>query len=96
MRRRQLRIGKNHRRHQIRNVGAAKAPFAKIPPPGKQQGGRDPMPASRRRHLPMTLVALFDNPELLFKAPATSPTRINHFETTNLRTIRLDLKELHQ
>jgi hypothetical protein len=87
---RQLRIGKNHRRYQIRNIDAAKASFAKIPPPGKQQGGRDAMPASRRRHLPMTSMALFDDPKLLLKAPTSPPASVDHFQTTNLmRTIRM-------
>jgi hypothetical protein len=87
--RRQLRIRENHRRHQIRKIAATKTPFAKIPPPGKQQGRRNPMPARRRRNLPMTLMALFDDTKLLFKAPTTSPPGINHFQTTNLRTIRM-------
>ncbi len=48
------------------------------------------MPARRRRHLPMALMALLDDPKLLLKAPTTSPTAgVHHFETTNLRTIRM-------
>ena len=34
-------------------------------------------------------MTLLDDPKLLFKAPTTSPTRVYHFETTNLRTIRM-------
>ena len=47
------------------------------------------MPARRRRHLPMALMALFDNPKLLLKTPTTAPASVHHFETTNLRTIRM-------
>ena len=48
------------------------------------------MPASRRRNLPMALMALFDDPKLLLKAPTPPPAGVDHFETTNLmRTIRM-------
>ncbi len=47
------------------------------------------MPARRRRHLPMALMALLDDPKLLLKAPTTPTAGVHHFETTNLRTIRM-------
>ena len=47
------------------------------------------MPARRRRHLPMALMALLHDPKLLLKTPTTSSPGINHFQTTNLRTIRM-------
>ena len=48
------------------------------------------MPASRRRHLPMTLMALFDEPMLHHKAPTSPPAGVDHLHTTNLmRTIRM-------
>lgn len=85
----QLGIRQNHRRHQIRKFTATKTPFAKIPPPGKQQGGRNPMPACCRRHLPMPLMALLDDPKLLRKAPSTPTPTVYHFQSANLRTIRM-------
>jgi hypothetical protein len=47
------------------------------------------MPASRRRNLPMALMALFDNPMLLLKSPTPPAAGVDHFQTTNLRTIRM-------
>ena len=48
------------------------------------------MPARRRRHLPMTLMALLDDPKLLLKTPTPPAAGVDHFETTNLmRTIRM-------
>ena len=47
------------------------------------------MATRRRRHLPMALMALLDDPKLLLKAPTTPTPGVDHFETANLRTIRM-------
>ena len=47
------------------------------------------MATRRRRHLPMAMMALLDDPKLLLKAPTTPTAGVDHFETANLRTIRM-------
>ena len=39
----------------------------------------------------MTLKALLDDPKLLLEAPATTTAGIDHFETTNLRTVLMTI-----
>ena len=45
------------------------------------------MTRRRRKCMPMTLMALLDDSKLLLEAPATTTAGIDHFETTNLRTV---------
>jgi hypothetical protein len=85
------RIRQHDRRHQIRDLGATKATFTESAAPAKQQRTRYPMTTRRRRGLPMTLKALLDDPKLLLKAPTPTTASVDHFETTNLRTILMTI-----
>ena len=82
-------LGQHNSRHQITDVDTTKTSFTTIPPPRKQQRGGIPMATRRRRHLPMAMMALLDDPKLLLKAPTTPTAGVDHFETANLRTIRM-------